>query len=49
MSHGDGLGVQRLEDLSCLPQHTAEVDLKGRVRRIWLQRRTQMVFVVFTG
>ena len=27
----------RLEGLSCLPQHTAEVDLEGSVRQTWTQ------------
>ena len=31
----------RLEDLSCLPQHSAEVDHERRVRQTWLIYRTQ--------
>ena len=32
----------RWEDLSCLPQHAAEVDLEGRVQQTWLIHRTQI-------
>ena len=36
----------RLENLSCLPQHAAEVDLEGSVRQTWLIHRTQMWMLI---